>query len=52
MLLTIISCSSDKQAKLTELKKKRDAISEQIKKLEDSIPAGDSLSENFQTHPS
>ncbi len=51
MLLTIISCSSDKQAKLTELKKKRDAISEQIKKLEDSIPAGDSLSINSSNTP-
>ncbi len=43
-LMTIIACNSDKQAKLTELRKKHDSIAEQIKQLEKELSVSDTSS--------
>ncbi len=43
IFLSIISCSSDKQAKLAELKKKHVAISEQIRQLETELADSDTI---------
>jgi len=41
VILTIVSCSSNKQDQLNELKKKHDKIAEQIKQLEKEIAESD-----------
>jgi RND family efflux transporter MFP subunit len=41
ILITIISCTSDKQSKLTGLKKKHDILTEQIKLLEAELASSD-----------
>jgi RND family efflux transporter MFP subunit len=38
LTVSIVACSSDKQAKLNKLKKQQEELSEQIKKLESSTP--------------